>query len=89
MSLKKRGVSWDKVKNHIRNEINEQNFNSWFTRSDIIEVRENGVVKIGFHSDIAKNWVKDHYFHIVRKALENQVPNISIIEVFCYTKKEN
>ena len=82
-----KSIVWEKAKETIRSEINEKNFDTWFIRSAILEIKNNGFVCVGFHSAIAKNWVNDNYFEVVQKALKQEIPNLNIIKFDIVSKK--
>lgn len=59
---------WNKILEHIKQEIGEQAFENWFTQTSLVSITEDNLV-IQVPSNFFKDWIYDHYRDILNIAI--------------------
>jgi chromosomal replication initiator protein len=72
--------SWSRVKEHLRAEVGEDVYSSWFARMDLESI-EQGTVRLSVPTRFLKSWIQSHYAERVLacwQAQENQINRIEL-----------
>lgn len=78
---------WQNVLSEIELQISKPNFLTWFKDSKLIEKKEKeGLVKIGFANQFAKEWVKTRYHKLILGSLRQIDSSIKNIEYIVFTE---
>lgn len=72
--------SWSRVKEHLRVEVGDDVYSSWFARMDL-EGIEDGAVRLSVPTRFLKSWIQSHYAERVLACWQAQDPNVGRIEL--------
>lgn len=63
---------WNNCLHSIKEGVGEQSFNTWFSPIDPIKL-ENNVLTIQVPSQFFYEWLEEHYVHILRKVIHQEL----------------
>jgi chromosomal replication initiator protein len=59
---------WDDVLEYVRGQISETEFRTWFKQVRPVGI-EDGVFMLGVPHSFARDWIKNHFSHVIEQAL--------------------
>jgi chromosomal replication initiator protein len=59
---------WDDVLEYVRGQISETEFRTWFKQVRPVGI-EDGVFMLGVPHSFARDWIKNHFSHVIERAL--------------------
>ncbi len=72
--------SWLRVKEHLRVEVGDDVYSSWFARMDL-EANEDGTVRLSVPTRFLKSWIQSHYAERVLACWQAQEPKVTRVEL--------
>ncbi len=63
------GGIWDDVISHVRDEVPEVEFRTWFSNVSLLGI-EDGAFMIGVPTTFARDWIRAHYTAVIESALQ-------------------
>ena len=72
--------SWSRVKAHLRTEVGDDVYSSWFARMDL-EAIEEGAVRLSVPTRFLKSWIQSHYAERVLACWQAQEDKVTRVEL--------
>ena len=72
--------SWSRVKEHLRTEVGDDVYSSWFARMDL-EAIEEGAVRLSVPTRFLKSWIQSHYAERVLACWQAQEDKVTRVEL--------
>ncbi len=61
-------IAWNKTLNNLKNQVNEQIFNTWFCPLKLLSVDEKSI-NLGVPNEFFKEWVSERYSSLIKSSL--------------------
>jgi len=71
---------WRRVKEHLRTELGDDVFNSWFGRMEL-ETADAGALRLSVPTRFLRNWIQSHYSDRVLARWQEEDPDITRLEL--------
>jgi chromosomal replication initiator protein len=71
---------WQRIKQHLRVELGEDVFDSWFGRMEF-EAAESGAVRLSVPTRFLRKWIQSHYADRVLAQWQVELPDIARLEL--------
>ena len=71
---------WARVKEHLRAELGEATFNSWFSHLNMVAM-ETGRVALAVPTRFMRDWLQTHYVAHIEKAWAAEAPNGTRVDI--------
>jgi chromosomal replication initiator protein len=72
--------TWSRVKEHLRTEVGDDVYSSWFARMDL-EAIEDGAVRLSVPTRFLKSWIQSHYAERVLACWQAQEGKVTRVEL--------
>src|SRR5271166_4173739 len=71
---------WGRVRDHLRSELGDDVFTSWFGRMELDSV-DKGVVRLSVPTRFLRNWIQSHYSEKVLLKWQSEEPDVTRLEL--------
>jgi len=75
---------WARVKEHLRAELGEATFNSWFSNLTMVAM-ETGRVALAVPTRFMRDWLQTHYVSHIEKAWALEAPSVTRVDILVTT----
>lgn len=79
---------WNQILVLIKHRVDESSFKTWFLESKLIDILDDGTVRIGFPNELIKNWVSKKFISIVSESVRECIEDVTIVDFIIYNKSK-